>query len=488
MTRDSARAGGGVAAVVAIAVPMFMVALDNLIVTHALPQIRAEFGGGQSQLQWVVNAYVLAFAGLLMAASALGDRFGRRRVFAVAVAVFTLASAWCATSSSLGELMAARVLQGAGAAALLPLSLTLTAAAVRPEHRNAAVGAWGGVNGLGIAMGPLVGGVVTETLGWNWVFWINVPVGLAALPAVLWLAGESRGGSGVFDLPGAVLITGGLVAAVWGVVNAAETGWSSPATLGALAGAAVLVCAFLLWQRRTPAPLVPLDMFRNGPFGLSLVVSLAMYFGVFGSVFLLAQYMQGPLGYAPFEAGLRTLPWTAAPMVVVPVVGLLIDRWGGGRLQALGCAMQAGALGWLALYATADLPYTAMLPALVVAGVGMGVVFAANPAVVIASVDEDRHGTASGVNNTVREFGGALGIAAISTVFVLFHPGGAPTDAAFVEAMRPAVLAGALVTAVGAAAALFIRRPSPGARSDEAPRAPAPATAPSREADPSRPL
>ena len=480
------RRTGGAAAVAAIAAPMFMVALDNLIVTHALPQVRAEFGGGQSQLQWVVNAYVLAFAGLLMTASALGDRFGRRRVFVVAVLLFTLASAWCATASSLGELMAARVAQGAGAAAILPLSLTLTAAAVPAAHRNAAVGAWGGINGLGIALGPLVGGVVTETLSWHWVFWINVPVGLLVLPAVLWTVGESRGGAGVFDVPGALLVTGGLVAAVWGVVNAAEAGWSSPLTVAALAGAVALVAGFVLWQRRTPTPLVPLGLFRNGPFALSLVVSLAMYFGVFGSVFLLAQYMQGPLGYAPFEAVLRTLPWTAAPMVVVPVVSLLIDRVGGGRLQALGCAMQAAALAWLALAATADMAYASMLPALVVAGVGMGVVFAANPVVVIASVSEDRHGTASGVNNTVREFGGALGIAAISTVFVVFHPVGAETDAAFVEAMRPAVLAGAVVTAAGAVAALFIRRDrtphpvAPTAAEAPAPAAPAPAPGPAR--------
>ncbi|MEV2274686.1 MFS transporter [Nocardiopsis sp. NPDC049922] len=454
------RSTGGVAAIVATALPMFMVALDNLIVTHALPQIRAEFGGGQSQLQWVVNAYVLAFAGLLMAGSALGDRFGRRGVFAVALTVFTLASVWCATASSLGELMLARALQGAGAAAVLPLSLTLAAAAVDLRHRNAAIGAWGGINGLGIALGPLVGGVFTETLGWQWVFWINVPVGLLALPAVLWFVAESRGGAAVFDVPGTGLVTGALVAAVWGVVRAAESGWSSATTLGALATAAVLLAAFVAWERRTPTPLVPLELFRRGPFGLSVLVSLAMYFGVFGSVFLLAQFMQGPMGYAPFEAGLRTLPWTAAPMLVVPVATVLVDRVGGGRMQALGCALQAGALGWLALAATTEMSYASMLPALVAAGVGMGLVFAANPVVVIASVPEDRHGTASGVNNTVREFGGSLGIAVISTVFVLFHPSGAETDAGFVAGLRPAVLVGALVTAAAAVAALFIAHPA----------------------------
>jgi EmrB/QacA subfamily drug resistance transporter len=455
------RTTGGVPAIIAIALPMFMVALDNLIVTHALPRIRADFGGGQSELQWVVNAYVLAFAGLLMAASALGDRFGRRRVFVVALVVFTLASAWCATASSLGELMLARVVQGAGAAAILPLSLTLTASAVDVRHRNAAVGAWGGINGLGIATGPLIGGVFTEALGWQWIFWINVPVGLVALPAVLWFVRESRGGSAAFDVLGTVLVTGALVAAVWGVVGAAESGWTAPTTAAALVGAVVLAVAFVAWQRRAPAPLVPLGMFRIGGFGLSVLVSLAMYFGVFGSVFLLAQFMQGPMGYAPFEAGLRTLPWTAAPMAVVPVVSLLVDRLGGGRLQALGCGMQAVALGWLALVASTDLSYVSILPPLVIAGVGMGLVFAANPVVVIASVPEDRHGTASGVNNTVREFGGALGIAAISTVFVLFHPSGAETDATFVAALRPALLVGAAVTAVAAVAALFIRHPLP---------------------------
>ncbi|MFL1427674.1 MULTISPECIES: MFS transporter [unclassified Nocardiopsis] len=454
------RRTGGFAAVAAVAAPMFMVALDNLIVTHVLPQIRMEFGGDQTRLQWVANSYILAFAGLLMTATALGDRFGRRRVFAGGMVLFTLASVWCATASSIAELTAARALQGAGAAAILPLSLTLTAAAVPPERRGAAIGLWGGINGLGIALGPLVGGAISEALSWHWVFWVNVPVGLLLLPVVLWCVRESRGGSGSFDLPGAVLAAGALVAAVWGVVTAADHGWSQPRTLVLFAVAAAALTGFVLWQRRAAAPLVPLGLFRERGFTLSLVVSLAMYFGVFGSVFLLAQYMQGPLGHDPLTAGLLTLPWTAAPMLVVPLVGALVDRVGGGPLQALGCALQAGALGWLALAATTDLPYPAMLPALLAAGVGMGIVFAANPVMVIASVPEDRHGTASGVNNTVREFGGSLGIAAISAIFVVMHPQVGDPDAAFVAALRPAVLLGAAVTALGAVAALFIGRPA----------------------------
>ncbi|MFC9470322.1 MFS transporter [Streptomyces coelicoflavus] len=440
---------------------MFMVSLDNLVVTNALADIARDFGSTQSELQWVVNGYVLSFAGLLLAGAALGDRVGRRRVFLWGIALFTGASALCALSDSAGMLVASRVVQGAGAAMILPVSLTLAVKAVTPQQRNLAVGVWGGVNGLGIAVGPLAGGLVTQGLDWSWIFWINVPVGLLALPLALWGVRESRGAEHGLDVRGMALVTGAVVAAVWGVVRAADHGWGAESTLGGLAVALLLLLAFAAHQRRTDVPLVPLRMYRIRSFMLSNAVSLTMYFGVFGSIFFLAQFMQGPMEYTPFEAGLRTLPWTAVPMVVVPVAGLIVDRVGGGLLQAVGSALQAVALAWFALIVSPDLTYPAMIPAMILAGVGMGLVFAANPATVIASVRESEHNKASGVNNTVREFGGALGVAVLTTVFT--HGSGShsvqrPGDAAdaFVSGLQPAMWLGVVVVAAGAFAALFI--------------------------------
>ncbi|MGA5556832.1 MFS transporter [Streptomyces lavendulocolor] len=464
-------------AVVVTAVPMFMVSLDNLVVTNALPDISETFDVGQAELQWVVNGYVLAFAGLLLAASALGDRFGRRRVFAWGVVLFTVSSAACALADSAELLVAARVVQGAGAAAILPLSLTLSAAAVPEERRSMAIGIWGGVNGLGIAVGPLVGGLVTEGIDWHWIFWLNLPIGVLALPALLWAVKESRGRDGKVDVVGAALVSASVVAAVWAIVEAGEAGWGRPAVLGALAFTLVTMAAFLGWEARTAHPLVPLRFFRNRAFALSNLVSLTMYFGVFGSIYYLVQFIQGPMGYSPLEAGLATLPWTAAPMIVVPLASAFVDRIGGGRLMAAGSLLQGAALGWIAYVAEPGLSYAPLAPAMVAAGIGMGLVFASNPVVVLASVTEDEHGKASGINNTVREFSGALGVAVLTTVFLYAagpaaDPGGTASAQAFVDGMRPAVWIGVAVVLAGAVGALFIRHPRPPART-----APAPATA-----------
>ncbi|MFI9450256.1 MFS transporter [Amycolatopsis sp. NPDC052450] len=451
-------------ALLASAIPMFMVALDNLVVTSALAKIAGDFGVRQSTLQWVVNGYVLAFAGLLLAGAALGDRFGRRRVFLLGIALFTVASAACALSGSVETLVAARVLQGAGAAMILPVSLTLAVAAVSEKQRNMAVGVWGGVNGLGIALGPLAGGLVTEYLEWNWIFWINVPIGFLVLPMVLWAIRESRGDDRSIDIVGGLLIIGSVVAAVWGIVGAADHGWDSGRAISGIASAAVLFTGFVLYERRVAEPLVPLRMYRVRAFMLSNAVALTTHFGVFGSVFFLAQFMQGPMGYTPFEAGLRTLPWTAVPVVVVPLASLLIERVGGGLLQAIGSGMQAAALAWLALAIEPEMSYGAMIPAFILAGIGMGLVFAANPATVIGSVADAEHNKASGVNNTVRELGGALGIAVLTTLFThgftSSQAAGSQATAAesFTVGTQHALWLGVVVVAAGVSAALFIRR------------------------------
>ncbi|MGE7387600.1 MFS transporter [Streptomyces sp. NPDC004126] len=447
-------------ALVATSLPMFMVSLDNLVVTNALPKIAEQFSVKQSELQWVMNGYVLAFAGLLLAGAALGDRFGRRRVFLWGVGLFTASSIACAVADSVVTLVVARVLQGAGAAAILPVSLTLAVAAVSREKRNMAVGVWGGVNGLGIAVGPLAGGLVTEQIDWSWIFWINVPVGVIALPLAFWAVKESRGEERNLNVPSMVLITGSVVAAVWGIVQAADHGWTQSTTLIGLGVAVVLAVAFIMNERRSASPLIPLHMYRVPAFVLSNVVSITMYFGVFGSIFFLSQFLQGPMGFSPFEAGLRTLPWTVAPMIVVPAAMGFVDRIGGGVLQAVGCALQGLGLGWIALIVTPDVGYGAMVPALALAGIGMGLVFAGNPATVISAVRESEHNKASGANNTSREFGGALGVAALTAVFSRQFAGAGTGDAqaAFTDSLQSALWIGTAVVLLGAVSALFIRR------------------------------
>jgi EmrB/QacA subfamily drug resistance transporter len=428
-----------------------------------LPQIAKSFSANETDLQWVINAYVLAFAGLLLTGAALGDRYGRKLMFVVGIVIFTLASVACALSQSTEALIAARVAQGVGAAAILPLSLTILSDAVPEKMRSASIGIWSGINGLGIALGPLVGGAVTEGVSWKWIFWLNVPVAVVAIPLVLWAIRESRGRDRGLDIAGMVLVTGAVIAAVWGIVRAGDDGWSSRPIVTAFTATFVLLVLFVLWERRAANPLLPLRFYRIPSFVLSNIVSLAMYFGVFGSIFFLAQYLQGPLGFSPLSAGLRTLPWTAMPMLVAPLAGLVTDRVGGGKLMAAGLALQGVALSWIALIAAPDIEYTRLVPAMVIGGIGMGLVFAPTTAVVLGSVRRHEAGKASGANNTVREVGGALGVAVLTTVFTHYFKqvrirSAADAGHAFVHGMQPAIWVGVLVVGVGAIAGLFIRR------------------------------
>ncbi|WP_040684960.1 MFS transporter [Nocardiopsis halotolerans] len=459
----------------ATGIPMVMVSLDNLIVTIGLASIREDLGVGQDLLQWVVNAYALSFAGFLLAGAGLGDRFGRRRIFVGGIVLFTLASIACAMSESIGTLIAARALQGLGAAAILPLSLTLVVSSVPEERRNLAIGLWGGLNGLGIAMGPLVGGILTEALSWHWMFWINLPIGVLAVFLVLWVLRESTGGERTIDVLGTLLVTATVVIAVWAIVQAHE-GWTQTVVL-ALGLSVVLLAAFLFWESRTSAPLIPLTMFRSREFVLSNVAAFAMYFGVFGSIFYFAQFMQGPVGFSPFQAGLATLPWTMAPMIVVPLASQLISRVGTGPLMAAGSALQAAGLGWIAYVAEPGVNYLVLVPALLAAGVGMGLMFAANPVAIMGAVKPHEQGKASGINNTVREFGGALGIAVLTTVFSSAFLGASATndfDDAYIAGMQPALWVGVAVVVASAVCALFVRggrEPEPQEQEETGPRA-----------------
>ncbi|MFD5158275.1 MFS transporter [Streptomyces hawaiiensis] len=454
MSQQTARRGGAAWALVITSVAGFMAALDNLVVTTALPSIREDLGGGLHDLEWTVSAYTLTFAVLLMFGAALGDRFGRRRLFIAGLTVFTGASAAAAMAPGIDSLIAARAVQGAGAAVMMPLTLTLLTAAVPAAKRGMAYGIWGAVNGLAVASGPLVGGTLTEHISWQWIFWLNVPLGLALLPLARLRLAESHGTGASLDIPGTLLASGGLFGIVYGLVRGPADGWTGPFVLtGLFAGSALLV-GFILYSTRAKNPMLPMRLFRSRAFAGINAASLLMFLGMFGSIFLLSQYMQGVLGYSPTEAGLRMLPWTGMPMLVAPIAGILADRIGGRPVVAAGLFLQALGLGYMAVVATADASYTAQLPALIISGIGMALFFAPASHLVMSSVRPSEQGIASGANNALREVGGALGIAVMASIFAA--QGGYETGQTFVDGMRPALVTGSAVVALAGIAALLI--------------------------------
>lgn len=455
------------AAVLVTALPTFMATLDNLVVTSALPVIRTQLGASIETLQWVVNAYTLAFATLLLTASALGDRLGRRRVFAAGVGLFTLASAACAMATDATTLIIARTVQGAAAAAIMPLALVLLASAVPPARRALAIGIWGGVSGLGVALGPLIGGAVIEGFSWEWIFWLNVPLGLIAVPLVLRVLPESRGPDRTLDPLGLLLAGSGVLLIVWAVVRSDVQGWTSAVTLAELVAGVALLVAFVAWQRRAAAPLLPLRLFHAPGFAAANIVSMTFSFGMFGAVFLLAQFFQVVQGFTPLEAGIATMPWTMAPMIVAPLAGIFSARIGIRTLVTTGLALQAGALALAAAVITPDAPYAVFVLPFVLAGVGMGLTFAPVATAVLASVPTGDHGKASGSNSTVRELGVALGVAVLTAVFSA--AGSYTSGQAFVDGLVPAVWVGAAVIAIGGFAALALPGRSAGPTPQPAP-------------------
>ncbi|WP_269853757.1 MFS transporter [Streptomyces sp. RPT161] len=436
-------------ALVVTSVAGFMAALDNLVVTTALPSIRKDLGGGLTDLEWTVSAYTLTFAVLLMFGAALGDRFGRRRMFAIGLTVFTAASAAAALAPGMGELIAARAVQGVGAAMLLPLTLTLLSAAVPAERRGTAFGIWGAVNGLAVATGPLIGGTLTEHFSWQWIFWLNVPIGLLLLPLALLRLGESRGPNPRLDLPGTVLASAGLFGIVYGLVRSQPDGWTSTPVLTGLIAGPLVLAAFVWYELRAANPMLPMRLFRSRAFSTINVASLLMFVGMFGSIFLLSQFMQGVQGYTPVEAGVRMLPWTGMPMIVAPLAGFVSDRIGGRPVVAVGLALQAAGLALFALVAATNVSYATLIPALVVSGTGMALYFAPSSNLVMSSVRPDEQGIASGANNAMREVGGSLGVAVLSSVFS--SQGGYTSAQSFVDGLTPALWVGAAAVAVAAA-------------------------------------
>ena len=435
-------------------IALFMVSLDNLVVITALPVIKESLGASLSQLEWMVNAYTLTFAVLLLTGAALGDRFGRKRVFTIGVVLFTAASVAAALAPNGDLLVLARALQGVGGAIIAPLSLTILSDAVPAERRGLALGAWGAIAGLAIALGPLVGGAVVEGLNWQSIFWLNVPIGIALVPLALVFLRESHGPDGAVDLPGLGLVSSGLFALVWALIHGNEQGWTSVGIVGAFVAAAILLVTFVAWEARTASPMLPLRFFRNRAFSAANGVSLLMSFGLFGAIFLLAQFFQIAQGYSPLEAGLRTLPWTLMPIFVAPIAGVLSDRIGGRPLLVTGMVLMSIGLGWIATVATPTVDYIVLVPAFILAGTGMSMFFAPTANLVLSAVRPEEEGRASGANNTIREIGGVFGVAVLASVFSA--NGGYASPRAFVDGMIPAVWVGAAVLAVAAIVALAI--------------------------------
>ena len=436
---------------------VFMVALDTLVVSTALPVLRVDLGASLSDLEWTVNAYNLAFACFLLTGAALGDRFGRRRMFSLGLLGFTAASAAAALSPSVGALVAARAVQGAAAAVVMPLTLTLISEAFPLAKRGTAIGIWGGISGLAVAAGPVVGGAIIDGIDWHWIFWLNVPIGLVLAPLAANRLSESYGPRPQLDVIGLVLAGTGVLGLTWGLVRSSAIGWDSGEVLAALAAGASLLSVFLAWERRAASPMLPLALFRERGFVAGNAVSFFMYAALFGALFLISQLLQTALGNSPFQAGLRILPWTAAPMVIAPLAGTLADRYGNRLFMAIGLALQALGLAWVAVIAKPGMGYFELGVALTVAGVGISMCFPTVANAVMGSVPAAEAGVASGTNSALRELGGVLGVAVLAAVFA--HHGVYGSPQAFIDRFSPALLVGAGFSAVGVVAALLTVKP-----------------------------
>jgi EmrB/QacA subfamily drug resistance transporter len=433
----------------------FMVVLDSLVVITALPRMQQDLHVGLSTLQWTVNAYGIAFAAGIITAAALGDRFGRRRVFVSGLALFTLASAACALAPNASLLIAARTVQGLGGAAVMPLSLTILTRAFPVERRGAIVGIYGGLAGLAVASGPLVGGALTQGIDWHWIFWANVPLGIVAVLLSARLLPESRGAAARLDLPGVALVSAGVVALVWALVRANTVGWASVEVIGTLLAGAVLVAGFLVWEGWAAQPLLPLGLLRIRAFAAGNATAFLTGGAIFGGAFMVSQYFQFALGYSPLATGIRLLPWTMTPIFVAPLAGALSDRIGRRPLIVTGLALQALGFAWLALRASAHVSLTELLIALFAAGVGISMALPTVPTAVLSAVEPPQMGTASGINNMMQRFGAVFAVAIASSVFTAYGHLGTP--ASVTDGFRPAIAASALLSLLGALSAVLLK-------------------------------
>jgi EmrB/QacA subfamily drug resistance transporter len=448
---------GRVLTVLLTSVAYFMVALDTLVVVTALPSIHRALGGNVGTLQWTVNAYVLAFGAGIITAAALGDLIGRRRMYLIGLALFTASSAACALAPNVAALIAFRAMEGIGAAIIMPLGLTLLTSAFPVERRGAVVGIWGGVAGLAVASGPLIGGAVTQSLNWHWIFWVNVPIGILAFAGARLRLADSRGPATRLDLPALALIAVGVGALTWGLVQAGQVGWGSASTLAGLVVGAAAIAAFVAWERRAAEPMIPLGLFRSSRFSAAVTTQFLMAAAIYSAAFLTSQFFQFALGDSPLGTGLRFLPWTATPMVVAPIAGALFDKIGARPLIVPGLLMQAAGFGWIVYLAARSAGYASYIAPFVIAGVGISMALPSVSAAGLNAVSPQSLGKAAGVMNTMQQFGAVFGIAVATTVFNAH--GSLASPAAITGGYRPALAVAAGLSVLGAAVALGLRRP-----------------------------
>jgi EmrB/QacA subfamily drug resistance transporter len=435
-------------------VASLMVALDTLVVSTALTTIRHDLGASIEELEWTVNSYNLSLAVLLLPAAALGDRFGRRRMFAIGLGLFAATSAACALAPGVSWLIAARAVQGAGAALVISLALAIVSAAYPPERRGAAIGILEGITGLAVVGGPVIGGAISQGLSWEWIFWVNVPIGLAALPLALRRIEESFGSDTALDVRGLALVGGGSLGIVWGLVRGNSAGWGSTEVVLALATGAALVGAFVAGELRTREPMLPMRFFRSRGFSAGNAATFFLFASLFGAVFFFAQFLQTGLGHDPLEAGLRLVPWTATLFVVAPIAGALADRIGERPLVVGGLALQAVGMAWLATIAEPGLDFTEMLAPSIVTGVGASAAIPTSANAVVGAVDGDAVGKAAGANGMMRELGGVFGIAAAVAVFAGL--GSYASAEAFSDGFAPAIGVAAGLSLAGAVTGLAL--------------------------------
>jgi EmrB/QacA subfamily drug resistance transporter len=436
------------------ALASFMMALDALIVTTAFATIRLEFNATVETLQWAVNAYNLSFAVLLLTGAALGDRFGRRRLFAAGIALFTLASAACALSGSAGWLIAARFAQGAGAALVMPIGMAILSGAFAREERARALGIFSGVTGFALIVGPAIGGFICQTLGWRWVFWINLPIGMVTIALAFARLRESYGPRAALDIPGLIAVAGTALAIMWGLLRGNLLGWTSVEILGALVAAVLFATMFVIRELRAHAPMVPLRLFRAPAFSAGIAASLLFYAAMYGVLFLLPQFLQTVLGFGPLDAGLRLLPWTATLFVTAPIAGAAVNRLGERSLVVTGLSMQAIGLGWIAAIAAPGISYSALVMPLVLAGTGVSMAMPAVQNAILSSVAPTEIGKASGIFNMGRFLGGMFGIAAMVAAFSA--RGAVHSAAGFSDGFASAVIVAAALSLLGAIAGLAL--------------------------------
>ncbi len=441
----------------AASIASFIVALDLLVVTTALDTIRRDLDASASALQWTVTAYSVSFAALLLTGAALGDRFGRRRMMIIGLAAFAGSSAAAAMAGSVGALVAARVAQGAAGAVILPIGLTIVTSAFPANRRASAIGILEGVTGLAVIAGPVLGGVVAQHFTWEWIFWVNVPIAMLAIPLVAIAVDESHGADRKLDLVGLLLVSAAGFAVVWGLVRGNEVGWTSGEILGTLGGGFVLGVTFVRWEQRTSAPMLPMRLFASRSFSVGATAAFLLAASLYASVFFMAQFLQVAMGNDNLGAGLRLLPWTATLFVTAPLAGQVADRVGHRPVLVIGLGLQACGIAWLAVVASAEMSFAAMVPPLVVAGIGTSAALPVSQAAIVGSVTDREIGKAAGANNMLQELGGALGIAAAVAVFA--SAGSYASPDAFAEGFSAAMTVAAVLAGLGVLAALALPRP-----------------------------